>query len=179
MTPIASLMRLAHKKGDKSASTMTRNTGAKSNQCWPNGKWQNKERKNSVSPGSLARGLRPKWSWDWKKKGQSRNRVLQIPSTPSLALTQLLQHQHRDRRGRWAFSLSPSHKCWVSQRGTKWSELHGLATHPPTGHLTPSGELHLDRFLKSLFWVYSLFPGTGTSSKLLWWWWRWPSCTTN
>lgn len=31
--PIASLRRLAHKQEDKSASTITRNTGGKSNQC--------------------------------------------------------------------------------------------------------------------------------------------------
>lgn len=46
--PIASLRRLAHKQEDKSASTITRNTGGKSNQCWPNGQWQNKKGKNRI-----------------------------------------------------------------------------------------------------------------------------------
>lgn len=56
---------------DGSANTITRNTKGKSNQCWPNGKWQNKKGENSVCPGSLDRGPRLKWSQNWKWRGKA------------------------------------------------------------------------------------------------------------
>ena len=105
---IASLIRLAHEKEDKSASIITRTTGGKSNQRWQNGKWQNKKRKNSESPWSLDADLRPERSQNWNRKdkaGTVYSKYLEHLLWPWRSWSGT-NTGTKDRQGSWAFSLS-------------------------------------------------------------------------
>lgn len=105
-----------------------------------------------LSPGSLDRGRRPEWAQNWKWQDEAGIGTLNSP-TPSLALTQFIQHWPWDwaRQGSWALVSAcnrevecqlralptPSQQDVLHQAGNRFSTVFSH----PCSEFTPSAPL--------------------------------------